>query len=470
MAVLLAIWAAIAAAQKRSLVDQIRAMLEAGGATPVAADLAVDTADGLSALLVAMVQAAGDAAGLVVAEAADQSTGIDPVQPSPAALLEKVAQSTVDTLADRMRQTAADTARANAASTADEAAQAVADALEHSTEAAERTELGGAIHGAMNTARVETLGAGPVGAVYASEKNDGNTCVPCHHVDGRWLGNTDDMARIELSYPAGAHGGYVDCLGGDRCRGTIVGVWRPKTTGGESKSAPTPAPPTSPLSGHVASGEASSKPLGGASAETHLVTFVDGGTAVRKVVTSDDIRNRFDTQDAEMLAATFARRAGVDAPDVYREARDTVYMEFIADATTGAEKFGYPISGDALAMALADSPAGRRMGLLDIALGNTDRNSGNWLVGDDGRLVAIDHGYAFIEGAIGDVLSLTTGPNNLFAHRLGGDFAAADVEHLRQVAIGMKGLFGRKHADWYQAVLDRLTWLDEQSTGGAVVF
>lgn len=289
MASLLAAWVAIVAAQKTSLVDQVRSILGAGGA-PVAANLTVDTAEAASALLVAMVQAAGDAAGLVVDEAREQSTGIDPVQPSPQAFLEEVARDTVTGLADRMRQTAADTARTSTG-TPDETAQAVADALDGSTEAAERTELGGAVHGAMNTARVQTLSAGPVGAVYASEKNDANTCTPCHEIDGRWLGNTDDMAMVDLSYPEGAHGGYVGCLGGIRCRGTVVGVWRRGSDG-----TFTPAPPTSPLPGHIASGEQSTQTLGGGIvAQTQLVTFNDGGKAVRKVMVSDDARDRYDT-------------------------------------------------------------------------------------------------------------------------------------------------------------------------------
>jgi nitrate/TMAO reductase-like tetraheme cytochrome c subunit len=93
----------------------------------------------------------------------------------------------------------------------------------------------------MNTARISTLRLAPEGALYAQEMNDRNTCRPCHEVDGRWLGNISDLAQASVHpqyrtgvlalYPDGAYGGYIHCLGGINCRGTVVGVWRPKTVG-----------------------------------------------------------------------------------------------------------------------------------------------------------------------------------------------------------------------------------------------
>ena len=80
--------------------------------------------------------------------------------------------------------------------------------------------------GAQNRGRIETMKAGPEGAVYASEVLDPNTCGPCRAVHGRWLGNTGDLDMIEATYPGGAYGGYVGCEGRSRCRGTVVGVWR----------------------------------------------------------------------------------------------------------------------------------------------------------------------------------------------------------------------------------------------------
>ena len=54
---------------------------------------------------------------------------------------------------------------------------------------------------------------------YASELLDRSTCVPCERVDGTEYAT---LAEAKVDYPAG---GYVNCAGGDRCRGTIVAVW-----------------------------------------------------------------------------------------------------------------------------------------------------------------------------------------------------------------------------------------------------
>jgi hypothetical protein len=63
-------------------------------------------------------------------------------------------------------------------------------------------------------------------AFYASELLDSRTCGPCAAVDGLAFAELADAHRL---YPTG---GYVDCLGGPRCRGTVVAVMR------ESEIAP----------------------------------------------------------------------------------------------------------------------------------------------------------------------------------------------------------------------------------------
>lgn len=56
-------------------------------------------------------------------------------------------------------------------------------------------------------------------AIYASELLDRNTCGPCSLVDGRQY---DTLAEARADYPTGI---YQGCLGGPRCRGTLVFVW-----------------------------------------------------------------------------------------------------------------------------------------------------------------------------------------------------------------------------------------------------
>lgn len=56
--------------------------------------------------------------------------------------------------------------------------------------------------------------------VYASELLDSQTCGPCATVDGRTYQSLSDALD---DYPSA--GGFRGCLGGSRCRGTLVFVW-----------------------------------------------------------------------------------------------------------------------------------------------------------------------------------------------------------------------------------------------------
>jgi hypothetical protein len=90
-----------------------------------------------------------------------------------------------------------------------------------------RDQLGGALSNAQNTGRIATLKVAPEAAYYANERLDANTCTFCAAVDGRWLGNS--LAEVERTYP---NGGYTECAGRERCRGTVTAVWRPEQVEG----------------------------------------------------------------------------------------------------------------------------------------------------------------------------------------------------------------------------------------------
>lgn len=70
--------------------------------------------------------------------------------------------------------------------------------------------------------------------VYALEILDGNTCDPCAAIDGQEYAS---LAEARSDYP-GIGGGYVGCLGRERCRGSLVIVY--------DEAAPTPQPPGPP--------------------------------------------------------------------------------------------------------------------------------------------------------------------------------------------------------------------------------
>lgn len=88
-----------------------------------------------------------------------------------------------------------------------------------------RDQIGGLLTAAQNSGRREVMVANPPELIYSSELLDENTCGSCTGVDGTEYASIEEA---EVDYPTG---GYVDCEGGERCRGTLVAVY------GESASS-----------------------------------------------------------------------------------------------------------------------------------------------------------------------------------------------------------------------------------------
>lgn len=88
-------------------------------------------------------------------------------------------------------------------------------------------QLGGALQQAMNAGRKEVFSTDTPqpSDFYASELLDTNTCEECVNVDGTQY---PDIDAAEADYPTG---GYMDCLGGPRCRGTVIAVYSEVETG-----------------------------------------------------------------------------------------------------------------------------------------------------------------------------------------------------------------------------------------------
>lgn len=84
----------------------------------------------------------------------------------------------------------------------------------------------GAIARAELTGRTDQIREAPPTNIYASELLDANTCDNCEVVDGTEYASLDDALG---DYPSG---GYMDCQGGEACRGTLVAVYG--TEGGEA--------------------------------------------------------------------------------------------------------------------------------------------------------------------------------------------------------------------------------------------
>ncbi|MGH3381355.1 MAG: phage portal protein [Actinoallomurus sp.] len=241
LAELLRQWTAVTASWIDALVSQIRGRVAAGDRAGLA-DIAVpdhDIAHAAALLRAAMVKLAHDAARQVVGEADAQGVELRAGIPDEDALGD-AAEVVAKNLA---REAATDASREALRNSppgvigdqeADRIATAVRQDLEADEQEAPQEWLGNALTQAQQAGRTATFKGGedtgevPVPAYYASEKNDAHTCVFCKEVNGRWLGNS--IAAADAEYPSG---GYVRCLGRERCRGTVVAVWRPKQVEGD---------------------------------------------------------------------------------------------------------------------------------------------------------------------------------------------------------------------------------------------
>lgn len=229
LAALLETWqASVVADWIRQLIDGIRSVLRGDGGT--LADLRVDSTTAAGHLTTAMRQLAQTAAQHAVDEAAHQDVTLQPAWPS-AGDLEAAAREIAAFEGQRHALTAGrEAARVRAPGVPDdEVVDHVRGQLEQLAPSTSEQALGGALTGAQNRARADTFRGGPVGALYATEAMDSNTCKPCRAIHGRFICTTDDLAALWKLYPTA---GYIDCLGRWRCRGTWTGVWRPKTTEG----------------------------------------------------------------------------------------------------------------------------------------------------------------------------------------------------------------------------------------------
>ena len=225
---LFALWAGIEARQKADLIAQIRA-IAADGTLADLDTLTADIDEATEALTEAMTEAAEAGAEALEAEAAEQGVSIDPATVDPG-LIAGAAAVTAGLIGQRLVDSAKGAAmRAQApTATVDQVVEAVETSLDALSEEGPRPRLTGALVGSENEGRLETMRAGPVGAAYADEVLDANTCPPCRAIDGKWLGTIpDDIDQIRELYPGAGFGGYVDCDGRERCRGTVVAVFRP---------------------------------------------------------------------------------------------------------------------------------------------------------------------------------------------------------------------------------------------------
>lgn len=184
-------------------------------------ELEVDTDEAAAVLLAAMVAMSAVGANEVVNAAAIQGVEIQPVAASTEEL-SVLAATTTALLGMGLAASAGREALRILApgSVGTQVGSAVLGHLRGLSDVFLRDQLGGALWAAEGAGRYSTLAAGPEASHYrASEVRDRNRCEPCKDVDGKKFYS---LASARRAYP---NGGYHNCKGGIRCRGTYEPVW-----------------------------------------------------------------------------------------------------------------------------------------------------------------------------------------------------------------------------------------------------
>jgi hypothetical protein len=221
LANLTAMWTGVQAAQILDLAKQIREAPDVEALAQITPDVLGDAplAKALDPVIEHGAQTAIDAAKA-------QGHELDePDLTATKATLADAAKATATMLAQALGQSAASKATSLASLPNDEIASQVTDYLHGLAGATPEYEIAGLLTQAQNEGRFAAMEASPKGtSFYASELNDTNTCEPCKHEDGD---KYPTLAEARRDYPAG---GFLGCLGGKRCRGTIIAVY-PETKG-----------------------------------------------------------------------------------------------------------------------------------------------------------------------------------------------------------------------------------------------
>lgn len=151
---------------------------------------------------------------------------------------------------------------------------------------------------------------------------------------------------------------------------------------------------------------------GGQVAATGVTTFQDVDGTHHELVEKLYMGYGADMMAArEVVVAAIGQALGARVPVTILDPEGTssLFMEFLEGRTAMEYGGGNPlrqtiISGEttwvggdlpdySLLAPFQTSPSGRRLGLLDLLISNTDRHAGNWLIDEDGQVAGIDHSH-----------------------------------------------------------------------------
>jgi 2'-5' RNA ligase len=220
-------WATVQEAMRAEVTASIQAAAEADDLDRLDG-LTVDTDDGARLLIARMIAYAREAGEQQQAEAEAQGVTVPEWSLDDEAL-------TAAAIRDRLRQIGRTAARVLGVGLVQSAvrqamrvwgsgppSQVAAQVDEHLAAlsgAAVEEQVGAAMSAAQNEGRFAVLAVTPPAEYTATEILDRNSCAPCREIDGTRYTTLPDA---RTAYPSG---GYTGCLGGSRCRGTLVTVW-----------------------------------------------------------------------------------------------------------------------------------------------------------------------------------------------------------------------------------------------------
>ncbi|KAB2976037.1 hypothetical protein F8R89_31005 [Streptomyces sp. SS1-1] len=220
-------WTDVQEAQRAQITAAVQAAAEADDLDRLN-QLTVDTSDGAALLIARMISYAREAGEAQQQEAEAQGITIpdwslDDEAVTAAAIrdrLRQIGRTAARVLGTGLVQSAVRQAmRVWGSGSATQVATAVDDHLASLSGAAVEEQIGAAMTAAQNEGRMAVLAVAPPAEYTATEILDKNSCPACREIDGTRFTNLPDA---RAAYPTG---GYTKCLGGARCRGTIVTVW-----------------------------------------------------------------------------------------------------------------------------------------------------------------------------------------------------------------------------------------------------
>ena len=220
-------WDDIQTAQREQITAAVQAAAEADDLSRLD-EFTIDTSDGARLLIARMIAYAREAGEQQQTEAEAQGVtvpewSLDDEALTAAAIrdrLRQIGRTAARVLGVGLVQSAVRQAmRVWGSGSADQVAAAVDEHLASLSGAAVEEQVGAAMTAAQNEGRMAVLAVAPPAEYVASEALDKNSCKPCRDIDGTRYTTLPDA---RTAYPTG---GYTGCLGGARCRGTLVTVW-----------------------------------------------------------------------------------------------------------------------------------------------------------------------------------------------------------------------------------------------------